>query len=51
VAVNEEPLVAPPTTARPEAHPSHRRLADTLVGVMILWILRRAGGRRERVRR
>jgi ubiquinol-cytochrome c reductase cytochrome b subunit len=51
VAVNEEPLVPPSTIAPPEAVPKRRRFADTLLGVMILWILRRAGGRRERVRR
>jgi ubiquinol-cytochrome c reductase cytochrome b subunit len=49
VAPNEapvEPEPPPPVTPRPR-----RRFADTLLGVMILWILRRAGGRRARARR
>jgi hypothetical protein len=51
VAANEQPLDAPPEVASPEVAPVRRRFADTLLGVLILWILRRAGGRRARVRR
>ena len=46
VAPNEEPI-APPTSG-PAATTPRRRLADALVGVAILWILRRAGTRRTR---
>jgi hypothetical protein len=51
VAVNEEPLLPPSTTSEPTPAPAHRRFSDTLLGVVILWILRRAGGRRARIRR
>ncbi len=48
VAPNEEPIAPPP--GAPDATPRRHRLSDTLVGVAILWILRRTGDRR-RVRR
>jgi ubiquinol-cytochrome c reductase cytochrome b subunit len=50
VAMNEPPVVTPSTTVG-AAPPPPRRFGDTLLGVLILWLLRRAGGRRERVRR
>jgi ubiquinol-cytochrome c reductase cytochrome b subunit len=51
VAVNEEPLDVRERPPVPAPVAARRRFADTLVGVLILWILRRAGGRRARVRR
>ncbi len=54
VAPNEEPM----ETAAPEAPDSStappatgHRFADTIVGLAVLWILRRTGGRRARTRR
>ena len=49
VAANEEPI---PEADTPSATvvPRRRRFADTLVGVLILWILRRGGGPRARDR-
>jgi ubiquinol-cytochrome c reductase cytochrome b subunit len=47
VAPAEEPVAEPEP---PPPVPARRRFADTLAGVAILWILRRAGGRRERER-
>jgi hypothetical protein len=51
VAANEEPIAEAPPTPGVTVEPARRRFADTLVGVLILWILRRAGGRRARARR
>jgi ubiquinol-cytochrome c reductase cytochrome b subunit len=48
VAPNEEPVEAPPSPAVTAA--PRRRLADTFVGLIVLWILRRTGVRRTRAR-
>jgi len=50
VAPNEEPIEAPAPSPPVEAAP-RRRFADTFVGLVVLWILRRTGGRRSRAER
>jgi hypothetical protein len=50
VAPNEEPAATPPTPA-PVTPAPRRRFADTFVGLVVLWILRRSGARRARTRR
>jgi hypothetical protein len=47
VAPNEEP-VGPSGTDAGEGPPATRRFADSVLGVVILWILRRAGRRKVR---
>jgi ubiquinol-cytochrome c reductase cytochrome b subunit len=51
VAPNEQP-VSPPEPQPDEAEPpARRRFADSVLGVAVLWILRRAGDHRAKARR
>ena len=53
VAPNEGSVVEPASTVAGTVPGGarRRRFADTLVGLVVLWILRRAGSRRARARR
>jgi hypothetical protein len=52
IGPNEEPVTEAPAHPSTPAEPGRvERARRTAFGVFILWLLRRAGGRRERVRR
>jgi ubiquinol-cytochrome c reductase cytochrome b subunit len=50
IAPNEEPIT-PQHEVQPKEPSAPRRFADSVLGVVILWILRRTGGRKAKARR